>query len=52
MAGRNYVLPDDVQRVACDVLSHRIVLTSKSKYGNVCRRELIRELLEKVPVPS
>lgn len=52
VAGREYVLPDDVQRVASDVLSHRIILTSKSKYGNVSKRELIRELVDRVPVPA
>jgi MoxR-like ATPase len=50
-AGRDYVLPDDVQRLAVSVLAHRTVLTSKAKYGNLTKEQVIADVLAQVPVP-
>ena len=52
MAGRDYVLPDDVQRLAKYVLAHRLVLTPKAKYGGTSTRAIIAEVLDRVKVPS
>lgn len=49
--GRDYVSPDDVQALALPVLSHRIALDTKTKYGGVRNDSLIEEALEKVEVP-
>jgi MoxR-like ATPase len=51
-SGRDFVLPDDVQRLAPYVLPHRMILTAKSRYGSVQRVEIIHEILDKVPVPT
>ena len=51
-AGRDYVLPDDVQRLAVPVLAHRIVLTSKAKYGGNGKAETIAEVMNTVKVPT
>ncbi len=51
-AGRDYVLPDDVQRLAPYVLSHRIMMTSKAKYGGVSTKDVVAEILGRVKVPS
>jgi MoxR-like ATPase len=50
--GRDYVLPDDVQQMAGYVLAHRLILTSKSKYGSVSKREIVDDLLQRVKVPT
>ena len=50
--GRDYVLPDDVQRMAPYVLAHRVVLTTKAKYGGVRKVEVIADVLAKVRVPT
>ena len=50
--GRNYVLPDDVQRLAPFVLPHRIVLTSKAKYGSTSKQQIVAEIIEQVRVPT
>ncbi len=50
--GRDYTLPDDVQKLAPHVLAHRVMLTSKSKYGGVDKRTAIEELLKDVTVPT
>lgn len=51
LAVREYVTPEDVQRMARYVLPHRIVLTSKSRYGSVSRADVIGEILADVKVP-
>ncbi|MFW5841507.1 MAG: AAA family ATPase, partial [Planctomycetota bacterium] len=50
--GRDYVLPDDVQSLAGAVLAHRLILTSKSKYGGSDRNDIVGDLLEQVKVPT
>ena len=49
--GREYVIPDDIKHLAPYVFSHRIILKPEAKYGGVETEELVRSLLEKVPVP-
>ncbi len=49
--GRDYALPDDVQRLAPYVLPHRTMLTSKARYGSLTKSEVIREILDHVRVP-
>jgi MoxR-like ATPase len=49
--GRGYVLPDDIQRVAPAVLAHRILLTSRSRYEGLSKRDVIAEVLSEVRVP-
>ena len=52
VAGREYVLPDDVQRLARYVLPHRVMLTSKAKYGSDTKQRVVTEILEQVKVPT
>jgi MoxR-like ATPase len=51
IAGRDYVLPDDIQRMAVPVLAHRTVLTSKAKYGSQNKPQVITEVLGQIKVP-
>ena len=51
--GRDYVIPDDIKRVAVPVLAHRIVIDSPS-YGLIRIHEsdaVISDLLQKVAAP-
>jgi MoxR-like ATPase len=50
VAGRDYVLPEDVKTVAVPVLAHRLGLETKAKYSGVLKEEVVRDLLTKVPV--
>ena len=50
--GRDYVVPDDVQKMARHVLAHRVVLTAKARYGSISKEEVIDELVKQHPVPS
>lgn len=49
--GRGYVLPDDVKDIAPDVLRHRIVLTYEAEAEDVTADEIVRRVLERVPLP-
>jgi len=50
--GRDYVLPDDVQRLAPHVLPHRLILTSKAKYGGTTKEEVVADVIRQVKVPT
>jgi len=50
--GRDYCLPDDVQRLAGHVLSHRVILTSKSRYDGTTSRRVIADAVAAVKVPT
>lgn len=49
--GRDYVLPDDVQRLAGYVLPHRLMLTSQSKYGGATKTEIVADIIKQIAVP-
>lgn len=49
MNGRDYVLPDDVKKLAVPVLSHRIVVEEQSSF--TMRRRIIESVLSKIPPP-
>ncbi len=49
--GRDYVLPDDVKRLAPFVLAHRAVLSSQSRLRGREVDEVLQEGVQSVPVP-
>ena len=49
--GRDYVIPDDVKRVALQVCSHRIVLKPEAKIRGITGMHIMRKILSEVPVP-
>ena len=51
MQGRAYVLPDDVKALAGAVLGHRLVPRSRGTVASGTALDVVRELLERVPVP-
>lgn len=48
--GRDYVLPEDIKEIAEDVLSHRIILNYEAEADGINTRNLVKILLEKVPI--
>lgn len=50
--GRSYVIPDDVKYFAVEALAHRIVLKPEYSLERGIAEEIIREVLEEVPVPK
>ncbi len=51
MDGRDYVAPDDVKAVAPDVLRHRVIVTYEAEAEEVTTDEIVRQVLDRVPVP-
>jgi len=51
LAGRGFVLPEDVKAVAHDVLRHRIILTYEGEAEGVTPDAIINRILQKVTVP-
>ncbi|WP_254546197.1 AAA family ATPase [Halomarina pelagica] len=52
LAGRAFVTPDDVKRVARPVLAHRLVLTPDATVENVSKAAVVDDVLDAVPVPT
>ncbi|WP_299024509.1 MoxR family ATPase [uncultured Thermanaerothrix sp.] len=51
LAGREFVLPDDVKRVAPYVLGHRLIVSPQAMLRGRRREDLIGEIIAAVPVP-
>ena len=50
--GREFVTPDDIKRVAQSVLAHRLVLTPDARVEDVQKADVVRDVLERVTVPT
>lgn len=49
--GRDYVLPDDIQKMAVPVLSHRIIINQGAKMKNIKASDIISDIIQKTEVP-
>ena len=52
LRGRNYVLPDDVKRVAGPVLTHRMILRPESRLRKVTAGAVVDEIIAEIAVPT
>ena len=50
--GRDYLLPDDVKRVAAAVLRHRLIVKAEADLEGVTSDQVIADVLASVPVPK
>jgi len=51
MNNRDYVVPSDIKNIAIPALNHRIILYPNALVRGVKPQEIIKELLDKIPVP-
>ena len=51
LQGEGNVFPNDVKQVAMDVLRHRVKVSYEAEAENMTSEDLIRKILESVPVP-
>jgi MoxR-like ATPase len=49
--GRDFVTPDDIQKVANPVLNHRLILTPEREIEGVNTAEVINDIIKKIEVP-
>jgi MoxR-like ATPase len=52
MAGRDYVVPDDVKQLAVHVLPHRLILRPESQLAGHDPLDVIRDVVDGVPAPT
>jgi MoxR-like ATPase len=50
LAGRDYVIPDDVKQLAVAILGHRLIVKSQASLREVDPDQIVREILATVPV--
>lgn len=49
---RNYVIPEDVQNVFCDVCAHRLVLRPQARVEGIAAREILTDIMDTVKPPA
>jgi MoxR-like ATPase len=52
MAGRDYVLPDDIKAMAVPTLAHRVILGPGARLRDLSAQQVVEEILHGVPVPG
>ncbi|MDX2160659.1 MAG: MoxR family ATPase [bacterium] len=52
MAGREYVIPDDVKALAEVALSHRIILRPTARIQELSPRAIVQDVLARTPIPG
>ncbi|MFQ3568684.1 MAG: MoxR family ATPase, partial [Aggregatilineales bacterium] len=52
MAGRDYVIPDDVKALAEVTLAHRVIVGPAARIKEISSRTIIQDILATVPVPG
>jgi MoxR-like ATPase len=52
VAGRDYVLPDDIKAIAVPALAHRMIIGSAARIRDVDARMIVQEVLGATPVPG
>ena len=48
--GRDYVLPEDIKEVALDIMNHRILLNYEAEADNIKTSDIIKAILNRVPI--
>ncbi len=51
LAGRDYVLPEDIQELAFDVMRHRLILNYEAEADGITTDKVISELIARIAVP-
>jgi MoxR-like ATPase len=52
LAGRDFVLPDDIKSMAVPVLAHRVIVGPAARLRELSAEKIVEEILEKIPVPG
>jgi MoxR-like ATPase len=51
LCGRDFVIPDDIKRVAPPLLGHRVVMTAEADIEGVTSAQAVREIMDQTPAP-
>jgi len=50
--GLDFVTPDQIQELAVPVIAHRLVMEPQARFGGLTARQVVEEVVKKVPVPA
>lgn len=51
LKGRGYILPEDVKKIAPDILRHRLILTYEAEAEGMTSDDIISQIIQTVPTP-
>jgi MoxR-like ATPase len=51
LAGRAFVIPEDVKRIALEILRHRVSITYEAEAQEISTDQLVQQIIERVKVP-
>jgi MoxR-like ATPase len=49
--GRDFIIPDDIKKLAVPVLSHRLILNPEARMGNLTQNDVMTEILDSIRAP-
>ncbi|HEX7620632.1 MAG TPA: MoxR family ATPase, partial [Anaerolineales bacterium] len=52
LGGRDYVLPDDIKKMAVSVLAHRIIVGPAARLRELSAEQIVQEIIDNTPVPG
>lgn len=52
LEGREFVLPDDVRRLAVPALAHRVIVEASARLQELSAEKIVSEIVETLPVPG
>jgi MoxR-like ATPase len=52
IAGRDYILPDDIKALAIPTIAHRVILGPGARLRDLNAEQVVEEILQGVPVPG
>jgi len=52
LAGRDFVLPDDIKSLAVPVLAHRVIVGPAARLRELSSEKIVEEVLQNLPVPG
>lgn len=52
MAGRDYVIPDDVKALAEVTLAHRVIVSTNARIKDISSRTIVNDVMTTTPVPG
>jgi MoxR-like ATPase len=50
ISGRDYVVPDDVKRIAIDAVYHRLILKPEADLEGITSQSIVKDLIRDIPV--
>ena len=52
LSGRDYVIPEDVQKVFVDVCAHRLIMNPKTRISELTAKDVLKNIMKKVKSPD